>query len=59
MALVHARLGNREAAFRWLDRAYEARDVHLTFLTVDPKWDAYRADARVEALLARCGFAGS
>jgi hypothetical protein len=31
----------------------------LIFLTVDPKWDGYRADARFEALLARCGFAGS
>jgi hypothetical protein len=32
------------------------RDVHLIFLTVDPKWDPYRGDPRFEALLARCGF---
>jgi hypothetical protein len=35
---------------------YAARDEHLTFLTVDPKWDFYRADPRFEALVARCGF---
>jgi hypothetical protein len=35
-----------------------ARDVHLIFLTVDPKWDPYRADSRFEALLGRCGFSG-
>jgi TolB-like protein/DNA-binding winged helix-turn-helix (wHTH) protein/Flp pilus assembly protein TadD len=56
MALVHAGLGDHRAVFKWLDRAYDARDVHLMFLPVDPKWDAYRDDARFEALLERCGF---
>jgi len=56
MALVHAGLGEREAVFEWLNRAYAARDVHLIFLPVDPKWDSYRTDPRLEALLARCGF---
>jgi len=56
IALVHAGLGEREAVFEWLERAYEARDVHLIFLPVDPRWDAYRADPRFGALLARCGF---
>lgn len=56
IALVHAGLGEREAVFQWLNRAYDSRDVHLIFLPVDPKWDPYRADPRFEALLARCGF---
>jgi TolB-like protein/DNA-binding winged helix-turn-helix (wHTH) protein/Flp pilus assembly protein TadD len=55
-ALVHAGLGDREAVFASLGQAYEARDVHLIFLTVDPKWDPYRADPRFAALLARCDF---
>jgi TolB-like protein/Flp pilus assembly protein TadD len=59
MALVHASLGERDAVFEWLDRAYEARDVHLIFLPVDPRWDACRADPRFGALLARCGFVSS
>ena len=57
LALVHAGLGDADAAFEWLDRAYAARDVHLMFLTVDVKWDRYRADPRFGDLLARCGFA--
>jgi hypothetical protein len=56
MALIHAGLGERERALLWLERAYSARDVHLVYLTVDPKWDSYRADPRFEALLVRCGF---
>ena len=56
MALVLATLGERDAAFKWLDRAYEVRDVHLIFLPVDPKWDIFRADLRFDTLLAKCGF---
>ena len=56
LALVHAGLGDADAAFEWLDRAYAARDVHLMFLTVDVKWDRYRSDPRFGDLLARCGF---
>ena len=56
MALVHAGLGERDAVFDWLDKAYAARDVHLQFLPVDPKWDPFRSDPRFEALLTRCGF---
>jgi TolB-like protein/DNA-binding winged helix-turn-helix (wHTH) protein/tetratricopeptide (TPR) repeat protein len=57
MALVYAGLEERDAVFEWLDRAYDAKDVHLIFLPVDPKWDPYRADPRFTALVARCDFA--
>ena len=33
MALVEAGLGHHDAVFKWLDLAYDKRDVHLTFLT--------------------------
>jgi TolB-like protein/DNA-binding winged helix-turn-helix (wHTH) protein/tetratricopeptide (TPR) repeat protein len=56
IALVYAGLSERGAAFEWLDRALVARDVHLIFLTADPKWDPYRSDPRFSALLKRCGF---
>ena len=59
MALVHAGLGDREAVIEWLAKAYDARDVHLIYLPVDPKWDPYRADPGFQALLARCGFTAS
>jgi tetratricopeptide (TPR) repeat protein len=56
MALVHAGLGEFEWALQWLERSYDARDVHLVFLTVDPKWDPLRSEPRFSNLLRRCGF---
>jgi TolB-like protein/DNA-binding winged helix-turn-helix (wHTH) protein/Tfp pilus assembly protein PilF len=59
IALVHAGLGEQEAVMESLAKAYDARDVHLIYLPVDPKWDPYRADPRFQALLTRCGFTAS
>ena len=55
-ALIHAGLGERDEAFGWLERAYAAHDVHLIYLGVDAKWDAFRDDPRFRDLLKRCGF---
>ncbi len=59
MALVCAGLGDREAMFDFLDKAFAARDVHLMYLPVDMKWDAHRTDRRFGDLLVRCGFTSS
>jgi TolB-like protein/DNA-binding winged helix-turn-helix (wHTH) protein/Flp pilus assembly protein TadD len=56
MALVLAGLGETDQVFAWLDKAYAARDVHLIYLPVDPKWDPYRGDSRFVELLRRCHF---
>ncbi len=55
-ALVYLGLGQHDAAIAWLERAYDAHDVHLVFPPVDPKWDPLRADPRFADLLERCGF---
>jgi DNA-binding winged helix-turn-helix (wHTH) protein/tetratricopeptide (TPR) repeat protein len=57
IALVHAGLGDIDAAAHAIERAYEARDVHLMFIPVDEKWSDARSDARIAAILQRCGFA--
>jgi serine/threonine-protein kinase len=53
MAMVHHGLGEREEALAWLEKAFEERDVLLTFVAVDPKWDALRSDQRFVSLLER------
>ncbi len=51
IALSHAALGEGEEVFTWLERAGEVRDVHMIFLSTDPKWDRYRMDPRFIDLL--------
>lgn len=55
-ALLYSGLGQHELAIQYLERAYTAHDVHLAFLTFDPKWNPLRGDSRFADLLGRCGF---
>lgn len=55
IALIHAGLGQRQAAMEWLRRAYDAHDVHLLFPVFDPKWDTFRDEPEFKALLDQCG----
>ncbi|HET7497963.1 MAG TPA: hypothetical protein VFM00_06660, partial [Candidatus Eisenbacteria bacterium] len=55
IALIEAGLGHRDAAIRWLTRAYERRDP-LNNLGVDPRFDTLRGDSRFHALLAGLGL---
>ena len=53
LALVHAALGERDAAFEWLQRAYDERYGPLVFLRVDPDLDGVRGDPHFDALVAK------
>jgi TolB-like protein/Flp pilus assembly protein TadD len=56
IALVHAGLNDEVKAFEWLDKALAARDSHLIYVLVDPKWDRFRQDERFQQFLRRCGL---
>jgi hypothetical protein len=56
IALGYLGLQQADAIFQSLDRAYDARDVHLVFAPVDPKWDPYRGERRFQEVMNRCGF---
>ena len=55
LALVYAGLGEEAAMYDCLERAYDERDVRMTFL-IDPKWDVFRGTPRFQDLLARVGL---
>jgi Flp pilus assembly protein TadD len=57
IALVHIALGDTDEAFRWLEKAYHARDEDLVILKVDPRLDFLRGDPRFMSLLQRVGLA--
>jgi len=56
IALLHVGMGDHDGAFRWLERAYEARSFHLVTLDVDPMLDPIRDDPRFEDLRRRVGL---
>ncbi len=56
IAETHARLGENDQAFTWLDLAVQERDGRLTFLKVDPVFDKMHSDARFQNLLQRVGL---
>ena len=56
LALVQTALGLHDSALTSLEKALDVHDVHLAFLTVDPKWDYLRTHPRFTALLSACNF---
>ena len=54
-ALCYA-VGEKDEAFTWLEQAYEDRDLRLSQLKVEPKWDAMRSESRFVAILKRIGL---
>ncbi|MFN2386885.1 MAG: hypothetical protein ABR576_11490 [Thermoanaerobaculia bacterium] len=55
LAMLHARLGEREEAMAWLERALADRDPVLLLVRVHPYFDTLREDPRLEPLLRRAG----
>ena len=49
----HAQLGEKDQAFEWLEKAYEARSSSLINLKVKPLYDPLRDDPRFTDLLRR------
>ena len=57
VAIGYVGTGDLEDAFTWLNRAFDERSQALTFLKIDPLFDALKADARYPELLRRVGLA--
>lgn len=53
IAMIYNGLGDRQQTFAWLEKAYADRDVRLTFLKVEHKWDTVRSDPRFVSLARR------
>jgi tetratricopeptide (TPR) repeat protein len=56
IALAYAGLGDKDAAFRWLDRAYDEHASFMDGIKVTPGFDVLHSDPRFSALLKRMHF---
>ena len=50
---LYTRAGKNNEALEWLEKAYEAHDPNMPYLSVDPIFDDLRADPRFQDLLQR------
>jgi TolB-like protein/DNA-binding winged helix-turn-helix (wHTH) protein/Flp pilus assembly protein TadD len=53
MAQIYAALDDKEQTLKWLETAYDGHAVWMSYLAVDPLFDAFHADARFQELLRR------
>lgn len=52
-AVLYTGLGDKDAAFEWLNRAYDEQDVLLVYVNINPVSDTLRQDPRFVELLRR------
>jgi TolB-like protein/Tfp pilus assembly protein PilF len=57
IAIIYEGLGEKEQAFKWLEKGSEPEAGALTLIKVDPIVDGLRSDPRFTALLKRIGLA--
>lgn len=56
IGIVHARLGEKEAAFEWLEKAFQQRESYLVYFKTHPWHNSLHGDPRFDALVKRLGI---
>jgi Flp pilus assembly protein TadD len=55
-AMIYNGLGEKDLALRYLEKSLDEREVQITFIKIDRRWDALRAEPRFVNLMHRVGF---
>jgi tetratricopeptide (TPR) repeat protein len=56
LAQTYAGIGEKELAFEWLEKSYEAHEVEMIWLKIEPQFNSIREDPRFTNLMKRVGF---
>jgi tetratricopeptide (TPR) repeat protein len=56
VAVIYLGLGDKDAAFSWLEKAWELREGALPYIKLDPRCDPLRSDPRFAVLLRKMGL---
>ena len=57
IAVAYAGLKDADRTFEWLEKGFTERNLRITSITADPKFDFLREDPRYEELLEKIGLA--
>ena len=55
-AVVHNGLGEKEEALKYLEKSFQEREVQITFIKIDTRWNEVHDDPRFQNLMQRLGF---
>jgi tetratricopeptide (TPR) repeat protein len=56
IAESYLRVGDKNSAVAWLEKAYEEHDPELAWARVEPVWDGLRSEPKFLDLMRRLGF---
>ena len=56
IGIIHLGLGDKDEAFRWLEKGYQDRSVCMQYTKQDPRMTPLHGDPRYEDLLRRLAF---
>ncbi|NIR50577.1 MAG: protein kinase [Phycisphaerae bacterium] len=56
IAVLYTEAGEKDRAFKWLNKAYLNQEPQMTSLMVNPHWDSLRSDPRFDELLRKIGL---
>jgi DNA-binding winged helix-turn-helix (wHTH) protein/TolB-like protein len=56
VATIYAGLGDKDQTFKWLEKAFEEKDIWLMNMRVDPVLKPIRSDVRFSELIQRIGI---
>ena len=56
VALLYAKIGDKDHTLEWLNKAFEERDGSTVYLNTDRRWDGIRSDPRFADLMRRVGL---
>jgi len=56
LAQIYAGIGELELAFEWLEKSYEAHEVEMIWLKIEPQFNSLRHDPQWQGMLDKVGF---
>lgn len=56
IAAIHLSLGDKKKTFEFLEKAFNERSFHITYLKIRPEFDSIRNDPRFGDLIRRIGL---